>query len=71
MNMRRSIIGVLLATVLTTITASSAPLGIMVPAYFYPSSGGYWNSLDSAASRVPLIAIMNVNGGPAPHWPVV
>ncbi|HVU09009.1 MAG TPA: spherulation-specific family 4 protein [Verrucomicrobiae bacterium] len=62
--MRRSAVGVLLATMLTTITACSAPLGIMVPAYFYPTSGGYWNSLDFAASRVPLIAIMNPNSGP-------
>jgi hypothetical protein len=42
----------------------STPLGIMVPAYFDPLSGGYWNSLDYAASRVPLMAIMNPNSGP-------
>ncbi len=62
--MRRSIVGVLLATMLTTLAVFSAPLGIMVPAYFYPTSGGYWDSLDFAASRVPLIAIMNPNSGP-------
>jgi len=52
MNIGRFIVGVLLVTMMTTIIVSSAPLGIMVPAYFYPTSGGYWNSLDSAASRV-------------------
>ena len=60
---RRSIC-LLLATMLTTLTTYSAPLGIMVPAYFYPSSGGYWNSLNFAASRVPLVAIMNPDSGP-------
>jgi len=64
MNIGRFIVGVLLVTMMTTIIVSSAPLGIMVPAYFYPTSGGYWNSLDSAASRVPLIAILNPNSGP-------
>src|SRR5262249_15156728 len=43
--------------------ASAAPLGIMVPAYFDPSSG-LWGGLNLAASRVPLIAIMNPNNGP-------
>jgi len=42
----------------------SAPLGLMVPAYFSPSTGGYWNALNFAATRVPLIAIMNPNSGP-------
>jgi spherulation-specific family 4 protein len=43
--------------------ASAAPLGILVPAYFDPSSG-LWSGLNFAASRVPLIAIMNPNNGP-------
>jgi hypothetical protein len=54
---------VLLVIGLATFVMHSAPLGIMVPAYFDPSSG-YWNSLDYAASRVPLIAIMNPYNGP-------
>ena len=41
---------------------SAALLGIMVPAYFYP--GPLWTSLNSAAARVPLTAIMNANNGP-------
>ena len=40
----------------------AAPLGILVPAYFYP--GSLWSSLDWAAGRVPLVAIMNPNSGP-------
>lgn len=37
-------------------------MGILVPAYFYP--GTLWSSLNWAAGRVPLIAIMNPNSGP-------
>lgn len=40
-------------------------LGILVPAYFYPTSGGYWSALNQAADRVPLVAIMNPNNGPS------
>ena len=43
-------------------------LGILVPAYFSPAPaapGGYWSALSQAADRVPLIAIMNPNNGPA------
>jgi hypothetical protein len=64
MFMKRLFVGILFAAILTTLKAGPAPLGIMVPAYFYPTSGGDWNSLDFAASRVPLIAIMNPNNGP-------
>ena len=62
--MRRRLVTVLLATMLSRLAAPAAPLGIMVPAYFYPSSGGYWNALDGAAARVPLVAIMNPDSGP-------
>ena len=40
-------------------------LGVLVPAYFYPTSGDYWSALNQAAVRVPLIAIMNPNNGPS------
>lgn len=48
------------------LTYTLAPeLGIMVPAYFNPSShAAYWNELDFGASHVPLIAIMNPDSGP-------
>ncbi|HRI16564.1 MAG TPA: spherulation-specific family 4 protein [Verrucomicrobiota bacterium] len=36
----------------------------MVPAYFYPSTGSDWDRLTAAASRVPLVAIMNPANGP-------
>jgi hypothetical protein len=39
-------------------------LGVLVPAYFYPAQGSAWDSLNRAAQRVPLIAIMNPNNGP-------
>jgi len=40
----------------------AAPKGIVVPAYFYP--GSLWSSMNWAAGRVPLVAIMNPNSGP-------
>src|SRR3974390_262930 len=41
----------------------AAPMGVLVPAYFDPPSS-LWNELNFAASRVPLVAIMNPNNGP-------
>ena len=46
----------------TALGVNAAPLGILVPAYFAP--GPLWKGLDFAASRVPLVAIMNPNSGP-------
>jgi hypothetical protein len=40
-------------------------LGLLVPAYFDPVVGGPWDSLNQAAQKVPLIAIMNPNNGPS------
>lgn len=46
--------------------ANAEDLGIVVPAYFYPSSSSpLWPAMNDAAERVPLIAIMNPNSGPA------
>jgi hypothetical protein len=46
--------------------SSTNTLGFLVPAYFYPSGAGngFWDSLNGAATRVPLIAILNPNSGP-------
>jgi Spherulation-specific family 4 len=52
------IVGLLSATGGVT----AAPLGITVPAYFYP--GPLWEQLNQAASQVPLTAIMNPASGP-------
>ena len=60
--MKRRIFGVLLVALLTVFAASASPLGIMVPAYFTP--GAKWDAMDYAASKVPLIAIMDPNNGP-------
>src|SRR5439155_22539816 len=54
----------MLALVLSVVPHVSA-LGILVPAYFSPTSGGYWSALNQAADRVPLIAIMNPINGPS------
>jgi Spherulation-specific family 4 len=49
---------------LAVTTSYSAPLGIIVPAYFPSSSNKYWSELYFAAARVPLIVIINPNSGP-------
>ena len=63
-SMRRQIIGIFFAIKVMVLTAHAAPLGIMVPAYFSPSHTVYWSELDFAASRIPLVAIMNPDSGP-------
>jgi hypothetical protein len=45
--------------------AAVSALGILVPAYFYPSANSAWDTLNRAAPRVPLVAIMNPFNGPA------
>ena len=52
-----------------------ADTGIIVPAYFYPGTGGPggvgdgWAAMDTAAAKVPLIAILNPDSGPLPGPP--
>jgi hypothetical protein len=58
--MKRLWFGLIVAT---AVGASAAPLGILVPSYFDPP-GSLWDELDFAATRVPLVAIMNPNNGP-------
>ena len=53
---------VLLAGCFLAVSVHAAPLGILVPAYFYP--GSLWAGMNWAAGRVPLVAIMNPNDGP-------
>ncbi len=61
MRMKKNILGLSLA-ILTALTARAGSLGIMVPAYFPP--GAKWEAMNEAASKVPLIAILNPNSGP-------
>jgi hypothetical protein len=49
---------------LNALGVAAAPLGIMVPAYFYPNGNSYWNAMSNAATRVSLIAILNPDSGP-------
>lgn len=58
--MRKLWFGLLVATALGV---NAAPMGILVPAYFGPT-GRFWDELNFAAMRVPLVAIMNPNNGP-------
>ena len=58
---------VFITTLIIALVGSSAlALNVLVPAYFYPEGAriGYWNALNAAASKVPLIAILNPNSGP-------
>ncbi len=64
MFIQRWFTGALIAIALSIPAAWSAPLGIMVPAYFYPSAGSDWGKLNAAATHIPLIAIMNPASGP-------
>jgi Spherulation-specific family 4/Domain of unknown function (DUF4214) len=51
---------------------TSKTMGIIVPAYFAPGTGGPggvgdgWAAMDAAAAEVPLTAIFNPNSGPLP-----
>ncbi|HTR43650.1 MAG TPA: spherulation-specific family 4 protein [Pseudomonadales bacterium] len=50
------------SSVLLAWMAAAAPMGILVPAYFYPPAG--WDGLNFAASQVPLWVIVNPDNGP-------
>src|SRR5271166_6644793 len=65
---------------ITEIVGSPAPveagsMGALVPAYFYPGTGGPggtgdgWAAMASAASQIPITAIFNPDSGPAPGPP--
>jgi hypothetical protein len=54
----------LAATTLFTATSTHAALTAIVPAYFYPTPSSPWLDLNSAASRIPVTAIMNPGSGP-------
>ena len=45
-----------------TFGVTAAPMGLLVPAYFYPPT--YWDGLNFVAARVPLVVIMNPGSGP-------
>ena len=61
------IISALVAAVVLNTGAARADLTAIVPAYFYPSGGGLssdWADLNTAASQIPITAIMNPGSGP-------
>ena len=53
---------VLLLILAAALQLDAAPLGILVPAYFYPPTD--WDGLNWAAARVPLAVIVNPGSGP-------
>lgn len=57
----------LVAAILIALAGSTANgLNVLVPAYFYPDGARlvYWDALNAAAAKVPLVAILNPNSGP-------
>jgi len=90
-TMNRSSRRVFVATTIAATTALASSLvprravalgkqhlsGIFVPAYFHPSGDNlsYWDDLVAAASKVPLIVVINPNSGPGekldPSYPPI
>jgi hypothetical protein len=60
------VVSVALMAFVAPAVSSTNTLGFLVPAYFYPSGAGngFWEALNAAALRVPLMAILNPNSGP-------
>src|ERR1017187_2950529 len=60
------------ALLIPTPSSADALLGTIVPAYFYPGTGGPggvgdgWAAMAAAASKIPISAIFNPNSGPLP-----
>jgi len=53
-------------------TSRADPIAVLVPAYFYPGTGGPggvgdgWATMAAAASQLPITAIFNPDSGPLP-----
>jgi hypothetical protein len=68
--LRHIVLSVAFATTLAIPSASHA--GVLVPAYFYPGTGGPggvgdgWAAMASAAATIPVTAVLNPNSGPLP-----
>jgi hypothetical protein len=62
----------LIVTFISTSTLRAGDVGIIVPSYFSPGTGGPggvgdgWAAMTSAASQLPIIAVLNPNSGPLP-----
>ena len=59
-------------SVMTPAPTHAEPVGIIVPAYQYPTTGTLWGECARASSSVPVVAIMNPANGPGtevdPHF---
>jgi hypothetical protein len=60
------------AVVMLPVATQAGAIGTLVPSYFYPGTGGPggsgdgWAAMATAASQIPLTAILNPNSGPVP-----
>jgi len=59
-------IGLAAATEPSSAATTSQRMGLIVPAYQYPTLGALWADCAAAASRLPLVAILNPASGPGP-----
>lgn len=73
----RTIASQILPCVITLAVMSGAParaggVGVIVPSYFYPGTGGPgglgdgWAAMAAAAAEIPVIAVLNPDSGPGP-----
>ncbi len=65
--------GVVLVGLAASLTSARAGnVGVIVPSYFYPGTGGPggvgdgWAAMAAAASKIPITAILNPDSGPLP-----
>ena len=66
-------VGVVLVGLAGSLTSARAGnVGVIVPSYFYPGTGGPggvgdgWAAMAAAASQIPVTAILNPDSGPLP-----
>jgi hypothetical protein len=54
-------------SILLVAPCRAGSIGVLVPSYFYPGSGGTgngWSAMAAAASQIPVTAILNPDSGP-------
>jgi hypothetical protein len=58
--------------VMAGVSTARADVGLLVPSYFYPGTGGPggvgdgWAAMTAAAGQVPITAVLNPSSGPGP-----
>ncbi len=66
------VVAALAAMAAAPTSARAGGVGVLVPSYFYPGTGGPggvgdgWAAMAAAASQIPVTAILNPDSGPLP-----